>query len=59
MSLEQSKGKVSIITATYKKFDMLFDTIKSVLDQDYSQIEYIICDDCSDAFPEKEIQDYI
>lgn len=43
--------KVSIITATYNKFDNFDKTIRSVLSQDYSNIEYIITDDGSDSFP--------
>lgn len=50
---------VSIITATYRNFNHLFQTISSVLSQTYEQIEYIITDDCSDNFPEREINDFI
>lgn len=50
---------VSIVTLTYKKFEYLFQTIDSVLTQDYSNIEYIISDDGSLDFPEEEIRNYI
>ena len=50
---------VTIITACYKKFDRVFETIKSVLGQDYPNVEYIIADDGSPNFPEKDIVDYI
>lgn len=50
---------VTIVTASYKKFDRIFETIKSVIEQDYSNIEYIIADDGSPNFPENEIVDYI
>lgn len=50
---------ISIVTATYKKFDNISDTIGSVLMQNYPNIEYIITDDGSDNFPEKEIRDFL
>ena len=50
---------VTIITATYKKFENVYKTIQSVLDQDYMNIEYIITDDGSEIFPENDIRSYI
>ena len=50
---------VSIVTATYKRFEKVLETIKSVFEQDYPNIEYIITDDGSENFPEKEINDFI
>lgn len=50
---------VSVITATYKKFERLFETIQSVIIQDYPNIEYIITDDGSPNFPQAEIEAYI
>lgn len=50
---------ISIITLTYKKFDTIFNTIESVLEQDYPNIEYIIADDGSDNFPKDEIEKFI
>lgn len=46
---------VTVITATYKKFDHILQTIKSVLSQTYSNIQYIITDDGSPNFPESMI----
>ena len=46
---------VSVITATYQKFERIPETIKSVFMQDYKQIEYIISDDGSYNFPEEFI----
>ena len=50
---------ISIITSTYRRFDTVYNTIKSVLNQDYPYIEYIISDDGSDNFPENEIRECI
>jgi glycosyltransferase involved in cell wall biosynthesis len=38
---------VSIVTPTYNQADFLRDTLESVLDQDYEQIEYQVIDDGS------------
>lgn len=53
------KPKISIITLTYKDYSNLFKTIKSILDQDCIGFEYIISDDGSGDFPEKEVRDFI
>lgn len=53
------KKLVTIITLTYKKYDHLFETIDSVLKQDYDNIEYIISDDGSADFPQEKITDYL
>ena len=47
---------VSVVTLTYKNFSKVFETIQSVTKQDYPNIEYIVADDGSPDFPEKEIQ---
>ncbi len=50
---------ITVVTATYKKFGQVYETIKSVLSQDYPNIQYVICDDGSDNFPKAEITAYI
>ena len=50
---------ISVITLTYNKFEHLPLTIKSVLAQDYPNIEYIICDDASERFPEEEVRELL
>lgn len=50
---------VSVVTLTYKRFEKLFETIDSVLSQDYPNIEYIISDDGSPDFPEQKINEYV
>lgn len=46
---------VSVIVLTYCKFDNLENNLKSIQDQDYSNIEIVISDDCSPAFNADEI----
>lgn len=50
---------VSVVTLTYKKFDYIYSTIKSVLDQNYPNIEYIIADDGSPNFPKEDIVNFV
>ncbi len=50
---------VTIITTTYNKFNHVFETIASVLQQDYPNIQYIIADDASTCFPHEEIRNFI
>jgi len=38
---------VTVITAVYNRADLVDETIKSVLSQDYPNIEYIVLDDGS------------
>lgn len=54
-----SKPLVTVVTLTYKKFEYIYETIDSVLNQDYPNIEYIISDDGSENFPKDEIETYI
>lgn len=51
--------KVTIFTPTYKRFDTLYQTIQSALDQEYFDIEYIVSDDGSPNFPYDEVVSYI
>lgn len=51
--------KVSVVTLCYKNYDYLYDTIDSVLSQNYPNIEYIISDDGCDSFPLEDIEKYI
>lgn len=53
------KPRVSIITLTYKNYERLYDTIRSVLAQDYPNMEYIIADDGSGDFPKDEVERFI
>lgn len=50
---------ISCCTLTYKNFLYIYDTLKSVLDQDYPNIEIIISDDGSSNFPRDEIEEFL
>lgn len=50
---------VTVFVITYKKFDTIYRTIKSALNQDYAQIELIVSDDGSPSFPKQEIIAFI
>lgn len=39
--------KISVVTASYNYQDYIKETIQSVLDQTYNDLELIIVDDCS------------
>ena len=53
------KPIISVITLTYKNYSNIYKTIKSVLEQDYPGIEYIIADAGSGDFPYDKIKDFI
>lgn len=50
--------KISVITASYNNADTIGDTIRSVLSQDYQDIEYIIIDGASSDDTLKIIEKY-
>ena len=50
---------ISVIIATYNQPNYIFETIDSVLIQDYPNIELIICDDGSSHFDGASIECYI
>jgi len=50
---------VSIIIVSYKNLEYIFETIDSILMQDYPNIELIISDDCSEKFDDKLYRDYV
>lgn len=50
---------VSVITLSYNNLEKIECTIRSLLEQNYPNIEYIISDDCSDNYNEKYIKDLV
>ena len=58
MSMEL-KPLVSVVTATYRNFDHLKETMRSVFQQDYPCIEYIITDDGSAEFPADMVDELV
>ena len=51
--------RVSVITLAYNSMETIFETIDSVLMQDYPEIEMIVADDHSAEFDEEKIIAYI
>lgn len=59
---ERADGQCVLITAIvlhYNNGDVIYETIDSILMQDYPRIELIVSDDCSDCFDVDLINDYI
>lgn len=50
---------VSCVVLCYRNFENIFNTIYSILHQDYKDIELIISDDGSENFPEVKIRNFI
>ena len=44
---------ISVVVITYREFSYIYETIDSILQQDYPNIEIVITDDASLDFPEK------
>lgn len=53
------KGLFTVAVVTFQQRHLLEDCLKSILEQDYPQIELIICDDNSCDFSSDEIRDYL
>lgn len=53
------KKRVSIVTVLYNGMDFIYETINSVLQQDYANIEFVIADDSSKHFDKNSIISYI
>lgn len=61
-NVEQEDNKlplISVIILTYKQQNYLFDTIKSVLEQDYPCLELILSDDASGCLDKEAVEEYI
>lgn len=50
---------VSVFILTYNNYKEIYETINSVLDQDYPRIELMVGDDGTDHFPLRDVEDYI
>lgn len=54
-----SKLKVSVIMLNYNSGEEIFESIQSVIEQEYENIELVIADDASKCFQEEEIVSFI
>jgi len=50
---------VSVIILSYNNFSYIYEALRSLLEQDYSNIELIISDDGSKDFNKSEIEDFL
>ena len=51
--------KVTVVTPTYNRADLIVETIESVLNQDFKDFEYIILDDGSTDNTEEVVKPYL
>lgn len=54
-----NEGQLSVIVLTYKHGDLLFDTLDSVLCQDYPNIQLIVAEDGAKDFDADKVERYI
>ena len=54
-NLKVEPMKISVIVAVYNNISYLSETLKSILFQDYSKVEIVVCDDCSTQFSENDL----
>lgn len=53
------QDRVSVITLAYNNYENYIDCLRSILEQDYYDIELILCDDNSDVDRCKEVETFI
>lgn len=54
-------GRVTVITLSYNNLEFYQECLKSIIKQTYTDIEWLLCDDCSDEFKkyENRIKDFL
>ena len=50
---------LTVIVLSYRNGGMLYETLDSVLEQTYPEIEVMVCDDASPDFDAKSVEEYI
>ena len=56
--MPSSNPKISIVMPCYNRTEMLKRSIKSIIDQSFSDFEFIIIDDCSDIETKNLLRKY-
>lgn len=51
--------KLSVLIVSYQSGEKLYKALRSVLDQKYSDLEIVVCDDGSDDFDEERLRAFI
>lgn len=50
---------LSVVILSYKNGEMLYETLDSILEQTYPNIEIVVCDDASPVFEKVRVEKYI
>lgn len=50
---------LTVIVLSYRNGGMLYETLDSVLEQTYPDIEIVVCDDASPGFEARKVEEYI
>lgn len=58
-AVRKSKSRLSVLLVSYQSGEKLYEALKSILDQTYSDMEIVVCDDGSDDFDEERLRAFI
>lgn len=55
---KRHKPRISVIIPTYNSGELLFESLNSVIAQDYPNLQIVICDDASAAFDAQKVEEF-
>lgn len=58
-AVRKSKSRLSVLLVSYQSGEKLYEALKSILDQTYSDMEIVVCDDGSDDFDEERLRAFV